>query len=395
MTRRKLIELDDAHGRTAVTEEFLLHLHRSSDLLQSDRAQDARDAIEQAFEAQPEDPSGQATLALVYFKLGLYPRAIAIYRKLIARHPRDPVLLLNLALVYFKTGQTEAARDALERVVAIEPGYHKAFGYLGLAHQRLGDFARAREAFAKAGADHLAARMARFVEPDPQTMVAANDSGEPTPSTDVDQLPAPPSVGELAQSTRLSEPAAGQFLIDDTGYLLVDVVDRVFTRLVGLHFSSSSGLSYQVATRQQRAGDAADPFGGQEQPVYRVDGTGRLGFRPRDGVFSGVTLEGETAHVREEMVFAFDASLEFENGLLPGSATPIVNFQGRGSIVLQSEVLPHSLEVTPDRGVVVPTSGLIGWFGRMFPRQATEGPFDRSQDALEFVGEGILLIRLT
>ncbi|MBW2276576.1 MAG: tetratricopeptide repeat protein [Deltaproteobacteria bacterium] len=188
MARRKLIELDDTYGRSAATEEFLLHLHRSSELLQSERTKDARSAIEMAFDAQPKDPNGQASLAMVYFKLGLYPRAIAIYEKLVATHTDDPVIRLNLALVYFKTGQTRSARDELERVVQIAPDYRKAHGYLGLACQRLGDFERARVAFDSAGADHLAKRMARFVEPDTGATPQPADPATPPRSEEAESI---------------------------------------------------------------------------------------------------------------------------------------------------------------------------------------------------------------
>jgi hypothetical protein len=432
MATRKLIELDDAHGRSTATAEFLLHLHRSSELLRSDRTEDARHAIEQAFDAQPEDPSGQATLALVYFKLGLYPHALAIYRRLVAAHPGDPVLRLNLALACFKTGQADEAKSELERAVAIAPDYRKAHGYLGLAYQRLGDFTRAREAVGRAGANHLAERMARFIEPDRDALaeppdaipvppiadppeppieppVAPEDAGPaPTaPATETglplltpvdlaraEGLSEPVPLAELTTNTRLDEPLSGRFLVSDSGYLLVNVADRVFSRLGGLHFSSNEGLSRSPLSRHKRGGPSTEGFGGSDDPVFDIEGAGRLGFHPGDGVFSAVRLSGEISYVREELVFAFDPELDFDHGSLPSGDSPLVHFRGHGSIVFRSPVPPHSLEVTPDRGVVIPADGLIGWFGRLLPRRAEGGPFDPGLDALEFVGEGILLFYL-
>lgn len=432
MARRKLIELDDTFGRSATTEEFLLHLHRSSELLRTERAADARTAIEMAFDAQPKDPTGQASMALVYFKLGLYPRAIAIYEKLVATHPDDPVIRLNLALVYFKTGQTPRARDELERVVQIAPDYRKAHGYLGLAYQRLGDFERAREAFGKAGVDHLAKRMAKFVEPDvglraedldisPESSTGAlpavedpqdQDAGRRdapitetgamlfSPQAPVDLAPytsglsEPLPVADLTSSTRLTEPLTGRFLVSDSGYLLVNVSDRVCSRLEGLHFCSSDGLSYRPLARRKRGLPSREHFGGTDEPVFEIEGSGRLGYHPRDGVFSAVSLDDEIAYVCEELVFAFDPDLTYENGRLPGGAIPLAHFRGRGAIVLRTPVPPHSLEVTPDRGVVIPSKGLVGWFGRMLPRKAAPGPFDPELDPLELIGEGVLLFCL-
>jgi hypothetical protein len=433
MTRRKLIELDDPYGRSAVTEEFLLHLHRSSELLRSERAEDARSAIEMAFDAQPKDPTGQASLALVYFRLGLYPHAIAIYEKLVETLPEDPVIRLNLSLVYFKTGQTRRAREELERVVEIAPDYRKAYGYLGLACQRLGDYELAREHFGKAGAVHLAKRMAKFVEPDtasrseplvatpipaaePEPQPVRETEDEPTPREEhptpdgaallfpthapfdlaehVSGLTEPLPVSELVDTTRLTEPLTGRFLISESGFLLVNVADRVHARLEGLHFCSSDGLTYRPLVRRKRGYETRELFGDAAEPVFDIEGSGRLGYHPRDAVFSAVSLEGEIAYVREEMVFAFDPDLVYENGRLPGSTEPLVHFRGRGAVVFRTPVPPHSLEVTPDRGVVVPSRGLVGWFGRMLPRKTTAGPFDDELNPLELVGEGVLLFCL-
>ena len=64
-----MLELDDTASWAGVTEEFLAQIHRSSDLLSQDRQDEARQLLEAAFESRADDASGQATLALVYFKL--------------------------------------------------------------------------------------------------------------------------------------------------------------------------------------------------------------------------------------------------------------------------------------------------------------------------------------
>jgi len=175
---------------------------------------------------------------------------------------------------------------------------------------------------------------------------------------------------------------------------LVNVADRVCARLDGLHFCSSDGLSYRPLSRRKRGLSSRDHLGGADEPIFDIEGSGRLGYHPRDGVFSSVSLDGEIAYVREDMLFAFDPDLSYENGRLPGSASPLVHFRGRGAIVFRSPVPPHSLEVTPDRGVVIPAQGLVGWFGRMLPRKAPDGPFDTGLEPLELVGEGVLLFCL-
>src|SRR5437773_10638025 len=92
------------------TEDFLFHLYRGSELLQDNRVHEAKEELEQALHLQPRDAKGQDLLGVVYFRLGLFPRAIAIYEQLRRKNPRDTALLLNLALCYLKTGQPMPAR---------------------------------------------------------------------------------------------------------------------------------------------------------------------------------------------------------------------------------------------------------------------------------------------
>jgi uncharacterized protein (AIM24 family) len=141
-----------------VGEEFLYHLHRGSELLQSDRMHDAQAELEQALAQKPRDPKGQDLLAVVYFRLGLYPRAISIYEGLVEAHPEAVTPRVNLGLCYLKTGQAQRAREVLERVLELAPKHGRAWGYLGLALQRLGEHERAGHAFTAGGHDALARR---------------------------------------------------------------------------------------------------------------------------------------------------------------------------------------------------------------------------------------------
>jgi uncharacterized protein (AIM24 family)/DNA-binding SARP family transcriptional activator len=149
----------DAPSDTA-NEDFLFHLYRGSELLQDNRVHEAKEELEQALHLQPRDTKGQDLLAVVYFRLGLYPRAIAIYEQLRRKNPRDTALLLNLALCYLKTGQPALARRDLEQLLQVNPAHARAWGYLGLACERLGDLGQAERAFDQGGHSQMAKRMA-------------------------------------------------------------------------------------------------------------------------------------------------------------------------------------------------------------------------------------------
>jgi Flp pilus assembly protein TadD/uncharacterized protein (AIM24 family) len=146
-------------SRDATGEDFLFHLYRGSELLQDNRVHEAKEELEQALTLQPRDPKGQDLLAVVYFRIGLYPRAIQIYEQLKRDNPKDASLKLNLALCYLKTGQAQSARSELEDVVRLHPTHKRAWGYLGLAYERVGDLEKAISAFERAGHAHLVRRI--------------------------------------------------------------------------------------------------------------------------------------------------------------------------------------------------------------------------------------------
>lgn len=426
---QRLIELDDVNAWSVTTEAFLAQIHRSSDLLRQDKQDEARAALEQAFESRVDDAAGQATLALVYFKLGIYSRALAIYQKLVKELPEEAPLRLNLGLVYLKTGQSERAARELETAVRLAPGYRKAHGYLGLAYQRLGDYEGARRSFELAGAKHLANRMKRFTKPstEPTPEDAPEAREEPPVPASLNERPsnaldlssniagflremptseAPPSllprkgernqepvsIAEIQAEARLSEPLTGRFLINESGYLIMEVASTGISRLEGLHFLSATQLSYKPLKRKYRGKTDEEIFGRKSNPMFEITGSGRLGFHPGDACFSAVDLEDEVAYLREELLFAMDPTLRYENGRIPGDGGMLVHVSGRGALVMKTAGKPRTLEVTPDRGVIIPRGDLVGWFGHLLPRPAANSPFDPSLGALELVGEGLLLV---
>jgi uncharacterized protein (AIM24 family) len=150
--------IDDS-ARDVANEDFLFHLYRGSELLQDNRMLEAKSELEHALTLQPRDPKGQDLLAVVYFRIGLYPHAIQIYEDLLRENAHDHALRLNLALCYLKTGQAQAARVELEAVVQNNPEHRRAWGYLGLAFERLGDVDKAIHAFERGSHTQMAKRL--------------------------------------------------------------------------------------------------------------------------------------------------------------------------------------------------------------------------------------------
>jgi hypothetical protein len=145
-------------------EDFLFHLYRGSELLQDNCVEQAKEELERALRFQPRDVEGQGLLGVVYFRLGLYPRAIGIYEELARSCPDEITPKVNLALCYLKTGQQHSAREILEDVIRREPDHLRAWGYYGLALERLGEYEKAQAAFDRARQPHLARRMTQILD---------------------------------------------------------------------------------------------------------------------------------------------------------------------------------------------------------------------------------------
>ncbi len=150
---------DSTPSTRVVGEDFLYHLYRGSELLQDNCVAEAKEELERALAVQPRDAEGQALLGVVYFRLGLYPRAIEIFDELLRTFPHEVAPRMNLALCFLKTGQQHRAREQLEAVVQRAPEHRRAWGYLGLVLERLGELARAEAAFVRAGQSGMARRM--------------------------------------------------------------------------------------------------------------------------------------------------------------------------------------------------------------------------------------------
>src|SRR5271165_1342404 len=146
-------------SRDVAQEDFLFHLYRGSELLQENRVLEAKEELEFALTMQPSDPKGQDLLGAVYFRLGLYPRAIQIYEALEHGFPNDASIKVNLALSYLKTGQPEPARRTLQDAVRINPEHKRAWGYIGLALQKLGEIEQAQIAYERGGHAMMAKRL--------------------------------------------------------------------------------------------------------------------------------------------------------------------------------------------------------------------------------------------
>jgi uncharacterized protein (AIM24 family) len=427
----------------ALGEEFLYHLYRGSELLKDDQFYEAKSELERALAFQPRDIEGQSLLGVVYFRLGHYPRAIQIYEELIRVRPTEVAPRINLALCYLKTGQLAGARALLDELVQHRPDHLRAWGYLGLVYQRLGDFEKASVAFDRAGRPQLAARLRASHEPDPpppdepprsvgpqpsgvqeiaQDHVQAAQTLPPPPppaSMDSESMQSPPSMAppfsRPAPGTRLSVPAPlGQTAREATlvfpesprlavheGTAVLVRIDRAFQArshaVRAILPDSSWAITTKILRRRGRSSITDEPLGGITSPFSTIEGAGRIVLGVPEPLRPFITtIDGEALYAREERLFGFDASVDYELGRLAlpsGDYGGIVNLTGTGFIVLGTRGNIQGIEISSDRPAHVRPAQLIGWLGRLLARPAgADAERAPMRELVTLSGNGIVLL---
>jgi len=205
----------------------------------------------------------------------------------------------------------------------------------------------------------------------------------------------PRPLSELATDD-LVRPDEGDdaFEIGANGALIIRVTERVMTRLDGVHITGGD-LGYELAMRRSRGHNTEEPFDYGGSQVHAVIGRGYLIAVPGKYSFRAISLDDDILYLREDLVFAFETSLRWENGNVPGlrGKLPIVQFRGDGTLALR--VLRPLVRVKlPAQGVVfIDAERLAGWIGRVIPRAVVPpagGPLGTM--CVECTGEGIVLV---
>ncbi len=440
---------DAPSGSSFDGEDFLYHLYRGSELLQDNLVGEAKEELERALALQPRDVEGQGLLGVVYFRLGLYPRAIEIYEQITRNCPNEVTPWLNLGLCYLKTGQNSRAREALEDVTRKVPTHRRAWGYLGLAHERMGATDRALDAFERAGQAHMVRRLQRAkggpsdepqeserperetirkaaadaimelegdlhpfsrgpaadaeddalrtgrwhaLEPGNARLPAArrqrhgsSTSAEPAPS----RTPAELSTVLGAASAAPTGLATELFVLRSTNAVAVrgDLV-RALRPDEGVFRPSP-------LNRRSLGKESADPLGGPRHPLVKLSGHGGVVLvAPKGLSLYATALADEFFYVREERLVGFDEEMRYECGrlpLAPGDHAPMVQLSGSGVLLLAATARLTTLPVTPEAGAWSRAEDVLGWTGRLMPNPVPQDAVPVATGRwLRFSGEGIL-----
>jgi len=182
------------------------------------------------------------------------------------------------------------------------------------------------------------------------------------------------------------------FEISTDGSLLIRVTERVLTRLEGVHVTGGD-LSYEEATRRSRGHQTEERF---ETPMHVISGTGYLiAVPPKHERFIAVHLDDDILYLREDLVFAFESTLRWENGNIPGlrGKLHVIQFRGDGALAMRTARRLVRVKLPASGLVFVDADRLAGWIGRVIPRAVVSpngGPLGTT--CVECTGEGIILI---
>ncbi|HEY5933817.1 MAG TPA: tetratricopeptide repeat protein [Kofleriaceae bacterium] len=209
----------------------------------------------------------------------------------------------------------------------------------------------------------------------------------------------PRPLSEIA-TEELIRPDDGNdpFEIMPGGALIVRVSERVFTRLDGVHVTGGD-LAYEMAMRRSRGHQIEERFDQGGSPLHAVTGKGyliaTLGQREPRGMFVAVELDDDILYLREDLVFAFESTLRWENGNVPGlrGKLHVVQFRGDGALAMRLQRPLVRVKLPPQGLVFVDAERLAGWIGRVIPRAVVPpvgGPLGTT--CVECTGEGIVLV---
>lgn len=125
-------------------------LSRALNCLRQHRGQEAADFLNQALEAESDNPEVHHLTGLLYQQQGMLNEARAFLERAAEWAPENPNYHLNLGVTMADLGETDAAIACFRTAIDRRPDYAFAYGNLGISLTRKGDVPAALDAFEEA-----------------------------------------------------------------------------------------------------------------------------------------------------------------------------------------------------------------------------------------------------
>lgn len=197
-----------------------------------------------------------------------------------------------------------------------------------------------------------------------------------------------PGVTSFAFSRLLTpEPGTDSLSLTREGHLLVNVAGETMTRTDALLLCSEN-LEIRPLNRRMQGRAVPAVF----RRLASLEGEGYLIISREHERFYPLRLERDLCFFVESALWALDASLMWDVGMLPGSRgganISLVRVAGEGMLALRIAGELVAAKVSPERPHRVHNKGFVGWVGNVVPSAERGSPFLRCE------GEGAVFVAL-
>jgi hypothetical protein len=237
----------------------------------------------------------------------------------------------------------------------------------------------------------------------------------------VPHLEAPDQPERFARKLLLLFPRLHRAALHPSGLVVMKVTDACGVRFDMVRsLSFPAGMQTRLLSRHVRGKEVDEPLGGTTSQLHEVTGSGEIVLGPSVGTrLSVLAIANNPLSIRESALAAFDASVLYESGKLAtseGDAVPLVQLRSAWAfdeeaeetnttaasrkrresssvVVLSLPPTVASIEVTEATPTLVRAHSVLGWTGRITPRNLppSEAP-GKSRGFISLSGEGMVLV---
>lgn len=191
------------------------------------------------------------------------------------------------------------------------------------------------------------------------------------------------AFGRLLSPAEQNTPIA----LTTEGHLMVSVAGEVMTRTDAMLLCSEN-LALRPLNRRMQGRAVPDVF----SRLVAAEGDGYLVLSRQRERFYPLRLERDLCFFVERFLWAVDAELMWDVGMLPGSRRgpriQLVRAAGEGYVALRAPGQLVAVKVGEERPHRVHVDGFIGWVGNVIPSLEEDGEFLRCE------GEGAVFVSL-
>ncbi len=175
--------------------------------------------------------------------------------------------------------------------------------------------------------------------------------------------------------------------LTDEGHLMVTVQGEVMARTEALLLCSQN-LDARPLNRRMQGRAVPEVF----RRLVSLEGQGHLVLSRERETFHVLELQRDLCFFVEGFLWALEATLMWDVGLLPGSrrfgGISLVRVAGEGKVALRVDGELVAVKILPERPYRIHAAGFVGWVGNVVPHMQPGTPF------LLCEGEGAVLVSL-